>query len=108
MISVSETVSSSGATDDVVAANSNQCFGCGKGLEHIAHFPNHQCQGATIFHANGNYGSTAWDPLLSGQALVINICDQCLNDRSHLVQLRTHVQRIPEYEYAPWEPGSDE
>lgn len=88
----------------MVTENSNKCFVCGKDLEHMHHFPQHQCHGAVIFQASGNYGSTVYDPMLSSQYLVINICDECLVERKDLVLLRTVVQVEPQNEYGTWDP----
>ena len=63
---------------------------------------------ATIFTAEGQYGSTVFD----GEPgyLEINVCDDCLVTEAragHVVQV-IGVVRPPELDYALWEPDDDE
>ena len=48
--------------------------------------------GATEFVSGGHYGSTVFDPMDSSY-LIINICDQCLTDKSRYP--KTSVVEVP-------------
>jgi hypothetical protein len=61
--------------------------------------------GATVFNASGNYGSTVWDPAGYYEGVLeINVCDECLVERSASVLLvKTDRARTEE----PWTvPGT--
>ena len=61
-------------------AVSPPCLVCGKALEDAfaADQDWNQPNDAVAFTANGNYGSTVFDPIDSLEALDINVCDTCL------------------------------
>lgn len=53
------------------------CFVCHKRLVNFQPRGNHPLAGVE-FETKGHYGSTIFDPM-SGQKLLINICDECLS-----------------------------
>ena len=88
-----------------ILENSNQCFVCGKGLEHLDGCHPSQCWGAVTFQSPGNYGSTVYDPMGGSGYLVINICDECLTSRAHLVLKRIVITPQPHNDYKQWDPN---
>lgn len=65
-----------------------------------------QPHGATTFTADGQYGSTVWDPITRRDKLMINICDSCLVQRKQFVGVWPEpIARRPEIlPLVPWEP----
>lgn len=84
------------------------CVVCGRGLEHA--LPNssldtNQPAGGIVFTSHGNYGSTMFDPITDGVFLEVNICDVCLQDRSHrgkVILLGTRKEMPVTADYTPW------
>ena len=81
------------------------CFACGKAFDAAAQGSDQPSRG-TVFHSDGNYGSTVFDPMRGGVTLTLNICDDCLvSNKLHVqyVQTTTKIER----EVRPWNPGED-
>lgn len=53
------------------------CIICDKTLSDVGSGDVNHPYGAVVFHAMGQYGSTAFDPMDSS-FLEINVCDECL------------------------------
>ncbi len=56
------------------------CLVCGKDLQNAFAECDNQPSEGTEFRTYGHYGSTFWDSF-DGEQLVINVCDECLNER---------------------------
>jgi hypothetical protein len=91
-----------------IPAGTNRCILCGAELEFVFKDDGPQFHDAVMFRAYGTYGSTLWDWVAPGTALVINICDGCLTDRSRLVLVETVVKPQPEVSYKVWDPEQPE
>lgn len=84
------------------------CVVCGRGLKHA--LPNgpedtNQPNEGVVFIAQGNYGSTVFDPFGENIFLEVNICDDCLIDRSHrgkVILLGMVKDRPVHADYTPW------
>jgi len=62
---------------------------------------------AVWFSAYGQYGSTVFDPC-DGSQLRINVCDQCLAERSELVWHERYVDQPPLAVFSqPWLPDGE-
>jgi hypothetical protein len=86
----------------------NQCFTCGERLEPVFKDAAPQYDGAVMFYAAGNYGSTVFDLPPREIRLVINICDPCLvAGADRVLEEITPVVR-PDVSYAPWKPEGAE
>lgn len=57
------------------------CIVCGTELAPATNFDHNQPYKGTVFHTQGNYGSTVFDPM-DGARLEVNICDTCLTQRA--------------------------
>jgi len=69
------------------------CFVCRKNLTlAFSGKPNGQPADAVMFHAYGQYGSTAFDPQDDSQ-LQVNVCDECLNERRDLVWHARYIRQ---------------
>lgn len=90
------------------------CLVCGKALDAAAndkHFATTP-YAATQFTTLGHYGSTVFDPNISSveEMLEINVCDDCLVERTDRVVLLRRVYTPnpqPNYSREPWNPKGD-
>ena len=80
----------------------NQCFKCAGRLTPVFKDDVPQYDGAVMFCASGNYGSTVFDPCGGEVRLVINICDTCLVAGANRVLEETTPVVRPDVSYAPW------
>jgi hypothetical protein len=83
------------------------CIICGVELapSFRGHGPQHIPSQGTMFEAHGNYGSTVWDPPVSGsRSLTINVCDKCLVENVERVAELVH-QYPPDDEVRLWDPN---
>lgn len=80
------------------------CFVCGRPQKRVDGLAEPvQCNGATTFNANGNYGSTLFDPgMNSRQHLSISVCDPCLEARQDRVLLYTVTPQPATVEHETW------
>ncbi len=64
------------------------CIVCDKPLEA---FPEYilQPNDAVMCRTTGNYGSTVFDPIFTGDTLHFNICDECLVAKSDSIRMTT-------------------
>ena len=53
------------------------CLICGKVLPQCGGNYVAQPSGGVMCSTSGNYGSTVYDPVMSGDYIAFNICDQC-------------------------------
>jgi hypothetical protein len=51
---------------------------CGKVLKNVFEDAQNQPSDGVACTTHGNYGSTVWDPVLTGEFLEFNLCDECL------------------------------
>lgn len=56
----------------------------------------YEAHDAICCRANGNWGSTLWDPLSDSEHLQFMICDDCMRDRAHLVRTKYSYRRYIE------------
>ncbi|WP_131823269.1 hypothetical protein [Mycobacteroides chelonae] len=68
------------------------CFICGKVLFNALADSDNQPREGTEFRTYGHYGSTFWDSF-DGEELVLNICDDCLRERTQA--LAQHKRFLP-------------
>lgn len=54
------------------------CIVCGEPLKNVWEDTQNQPDDGVACTTSGNYGSTVWDPVLTGEFLEFNICDPCL------------------------------
>lgn len=79
------------------------CFKCGKTLENVFADADNQPSKGTEFITYGHYGSTFWDSF-DGEALVLNVCDDCLAKNADRLITRRKVRRqAPDYETTKYE-----
>ena len=66
-----------------IVSNPLPCFKCDKQLEGAAG-PDvvNQPYGGTVFSSRGQYGSTVFDPVISGKTIEITICDECIREKT--------------------------
>jgi hypothetical protein len=62
---------------DTERPDSFPCVICGKRLPQCSGDYVAQPYGGVMCQTNGNYGSTVYDPLMSGRYIAFNICDEC-------------------------------
>ena len=84
------------------------CFRCDKVLESANPDREHnQPYAGTSFQAQGQYGSTVFDPNVwtpVTQLLVLNACDECLLQNKAQVLHATRTGEGVNYTYETWEP----
>ena len=54
------------------------CIVCGKTLKNVWETAENQPDSGVAFTSPGNYGSTVFDPVLTGEFIEISVCDECL------------------------------
>lgn len=103
-------------------SNALACFCCEKSLKRV--IPPEQGgselqpYAGTSFDSQGHYGSTVFDPFLSGDTIHVNLCDECIRDRAAKGLVLTNVANLPMKDdrgvivgrhwvhraYVPWTP----
>lgn len=63
-----------------------------------------QPYGATVFFANGQYGSTVYDPTRGDEHLIANVCDSCLRFAGYHGRVVRARSLPPKYSYEEWNP----
>jgi hypothetical protein len=84
------------------------CLVCGKTLEGYQENGNQPSNGLS-FHAAGQYGSTAFDPM-DGSQIEINVCDCCLTAKGRAGLVLVYPPRPPQPWSTPhkWNPDDSE
>ena len=76
-----------------------ECFVCGKTIEWENINPDFPMEDPMLstqgiyFSASGNWPSSVWDPLFDDASLEGIICDECLKDRLHRVEVLKYGSR---------------
>ncbi len=86
------------------------CIICKKPLKR-AFNDESQPSGGVMCRTNGNYGSTVYDPGSSWrEALVFNICDECIvtAGRQGLLRKSVRIPRPDTFEYSEWPDWEEE
>lgn len=80
------------------------CFKCGTALKNALDGEANQPDGGTEFYTYGHYGSTFWDSPV-GEELVLNVCDNCLNDHTERLAIRKASRRVVVDHFVRWGEG---
>lgn len=79
------------------------CFRCGKELYEVFEPQFHngiiQPYKGTKFSSSGHYGSTIFDPMIIGENLIINVCDECLHNNRENARIEMEKHYTPEVGY---------
>lgn len=76
------------------------CIVCDRQLVNAVHGARNQPSEGVNFHTHGHYGSGVFDPMISTEAIEVNVCDQCLLAKADKVLFRREViKREEHYEY---------
>jgi hypothetical protein len=72
------------------------CIACGArlGRSDDQHADINQPYGGTAFYSDGHYGSTVFDPIVSGDRLHIVVCDDCLKRAAAEQKVYTNVAYV--------------
>ena len=86
----------------VVLMDALPCIRCGKMLQRDIDDYEVQPRDGVIIETRGNYGSRVFDPVVSGDVLFMNLCDDCLVWAGDNGYVRAGVSAIPVKTTTPW------
>jgi len=68
---------------------------------------NYPVYGGLIFRANGNFGSTVFDPITEDKRLIIYVCDECVVNNIDKVDLIYDIENKTKAKQKPFNPEED-
>ena len=69
---------SQGDREEAMSIEALPCVVCGKALRNAFEDAENQPSDGVACTTHGNYGSTVYDPVLTGEFIEFNLCDECL------------------------------
>lgn len=83
------------------------CLKCGKELYEVFPLDLHngfiQPNHGLHFSTPGHYGSRVYDPMVSGEEMVICICDECIVANKNKIKIQETRYIPPDIKYREWE-----